>query len=435
VRRHLIGSIAGLAALGAVACQELTPTSIDDEVLPDAPVTLELEFSWDDFASNLEVIGGYGSPKELGTGVLAKNFAGELNSRTLWRYESYPKTTTVRDSLGTTRGDTLLTFVGGRAVIFFDTIASTNEEPVTLSLGATQNEWDANTVTWTTAVDTIHDRREWPEAGAGPVAPLGTLVWDPAEGDSVWFDLDSAQVAAWADTTDATRGARLEVLTEGVRVQVFSTVLRLDTRPSINQDTLVVVSAQRGDITFVYDPFPEPPPDGIRIGGAPAWRTVVDITIPSQLNGPAALCDAVGCPVTLDASQLNYAAIVLRSRETQKAFQPTDSVGLDVRPVLDRSALPKAPLGTSLLGTLGRRVGPALFADEAGAPIEIPITAFAQALLTGEDIAGFPPPKTLALLSIFEPVSIAFASFFGPDGPEAPTLKLIVTVGRPVKLP
>ena len=47
----------------------------------------------------------------------------------------------------------------------------------------------------------------------------------------------------------------------------------------------------------------------------------------------------------------------------------------------------------------------------------------------------FTPPKTLALLSLFEPVSIAFASFHGPGDENAPFLKLIVTVGRSVELP
>ena len=431
----MIGGALGLAAMCMAACQEQTPTSLDENLLPEEPVTLEIELPWEDFASNLAVYGGYGAPWELGTGVLANAFAGTLDARTLVRFGAYPSVQQVRDTTGTTRPDSSLTFLGGRLVTFFDTIASTNEGPVELSLGAIQEEWDVETVTWTIAVDTLNDERAWPEPGAGPVAAISTTVWDPAEGDSAWFALDSAQVAAWADSTDASRGARLELVTAGVRLQVSNAVLRLDARPSVDPDTLIVIDVQRVDISFVYDPLPPPPPDGIRIGGAPAWRTVLDVTIPSRLDGPPELCAVVGCPVALKPFQLNYAALVFRSRLGEEAFQPTDTVGLDVRTVLSREALPKAPLGASLVGPIGQRVGPAAFGEQAGTAIEIPITQFARDLLRDADDPGTSLTNTLALLSAFEPVSIAFVSFHGPGDESGPVLRLVVTVGRAVELP
>ncbi len=433
--RHLIGSLLGLTVLGVVACEEQTPTSLDDALLPAEPITLELHIPWEDFASGLEVIGGFGTPAELGIGVLAKSFAGTLDARTLVRFGAYPASASVRDTTGTTRTDTSLTFLGGRVVAFLDTIASTNEGPVLLSLGAIQHDWDVSTVTWTNAVDTIDDRRSWPEAGAGPVALLATAEWDPARGDSVWFELDSAQIAAWADASALSRGARIDLLTEGARVQISTAVLRLNTRPSLNPDSTFFLLAPREEISFVYDPFPEPPPDGIRVGGAPAWRTVLDVRMPKRLNGPDALCAVVTCPVTLHASELNYAGLVLRTRRTQAAFQPTDTVAIDVRPVLSRVSLPKAPLGNSLAGTAGRLIRPELFGEQAGQDVEVPITIFAQHLISGTDAVGIEPSETLALLSVLEPVSIAFASFHGPGDENAPFLKLIVTIGRSVELP
>lgn len=431
---RVIGLLALLATIG-VACADETPTSISDDQLPATPITVELELSWNDFASNLEVFGGYGAPAELGAGVLANQFAGTLTSHTLSQYGAYPVSVSVRDTTGTTRPDSNLTYIGGRVVAFFDTIASTNEGPVTLRLGALQEEWDSRTVTWETAVDTINDNRSWSQPGGGTVVDLGTTVWDPAEGDSAWFEVDSAQIAAWSDTTDASRGARLEILTEGSRVQVRTTALRLNTRPSLNPDSTFFLIAPQRAITFIYDPFPEPPPDGIRVGGAPAWRTVFDIAMPAQLNGPAELCDAVGCPVVLDPTEVNFAALVLQSRQTERAFQPTDTIGVDIRPVLSRSALPKAPLGNSLVGATGRLIDPGAFGDDEGTVVEVPITLFAQDLVRGTDASGGPAPNTLALLSIFEPVSISFASFFGPGTEQAPKLKLIVTVARSVEHP
>lgn len=433
-RRSLVAS--ALLLFGAAACEERTPTSLDESLLPPEPVTVEVRLGWDQFASNLEVFGGYGAPEELGTGVLANEYADTLNARTLVRFGAYPTETSVRDSLGTIRTDTNLTFVGGRVVAFFDTIASTNTSPVTLALGATENEWHATTATWTAAVDTIGDLRPWPEPGAGPVTPIGTVDWDPDAGDSVSFSVDSTTIAEWADTTDLSRGMRLDLVTPGHRLQVTTVALRLITRPSLNPDTLVDVTAPRRNLTFVYDPFPEPPPDGIRIGGVPAWRTVLDVGLPAQLTGPPELCAAVGCPLVLESGQVNHAALLLRSRQTETAFQPTDTVRLDVRPVFSRAAMPKSPLGSSLVGlTEGGRVPPDAFGAGAGVEIEVPVTGFVRRLLPGAEEGPEDAPNTLALLSVFEPLSIAFASFHGPGGPDEPVLRLILTVSPSVELP
>lgn len=435
VPRRVAGLVTAAISVAGSACQELTPTSVDEGLLPPAPVTVEVRFPWAAFASSLEVIGGYGSPSELGSGVVARDFAGSLDARTLVRLGDFPRQVTVRDTTGSARSDTLLTFTGGRVVAFLDTIASTNEGPVTVAAGRLQEEWHARTVSWADAVDTVRVRRAWSEPGGGAVVALGSAVWDPAEGDSVVIPVDSAQVAALSDTTVERFGVRFDLETPGERVKLTNAVLRLDTRSSINPDTALVLTAQRSEITFIYDPFPEPPPDGIRIGGAPSWRTVLDIAAPRTLDGPAELCAAVGCPVTLAADRLNYAAIVLKTRRGDPAFQPTDTVNLDVRPVLQRAALPKAPLGASITGAIGRRVDPSLFGENEGAEIEIPVTTLVRDLLRGETAAGRVPSNTLALLSTFEPLSISFASFHGPGSPDEPVLKLIVTVGRSVELP
>jgi hypothetical protein len=434
-RKALIAAV-GLSVAVVAACEEQTPTAIGDGELPGEPITVEVRIPWSDFASNLEVFGGYGSPEDLGRGVVANQFAGTLDARTLIRFAAYPTQATVRDSTGAERPDTDLTFLGGRLVAFFDTLASTNTAPVTLGLGATQTEWDATTTTWAFAVDTINDERPWGEPGAGPVAALGTATWDSSLGDSVLFAVDSTMVAAWGDTTDLGRGGRIELLDVGARLQMNGAVLRLDVRPSINPDTVVEVTVLTRNVTFVYDPFPQPPPDGVRIGGAPAWRTVLDVDVPPELSGPAEFCAVVSCPHTLEPAEISYAALVLTSRATDPAFQPTDSIGLDVRPVFSRAAMPKAPLGGSLVADLlGRRVAPEAFGSAPGELIEIPVTSFARDLLRGTDETGNPAPSTLALLSVFEPSSIAFASFEGPGSPNEPFLRLILTIGPAVRVP
>ena len=425
-----------LSSLALAACEEELPVGVVDGPLPAEPITVEVEIPWSAFASNLAVFGGYGSPAELGLGFVASAFADTLDTRTLVRYRGYPAAVTVRDTTGALRPDSTITFIGGRLVARFDTLASTNTGPVTLGLGRLQQEWDPTTAKWEAAIDTINNRSLWAEAGAGPVETVDTAVWDPAQGDSVVFELDSATVAAWSDTTDLSRGARIESFDPGPRLQVGSTRLSLDVRPSSNPDTVVQTSVGSRAMTFIYSPFPEPPPDGIRIGGAPSWRTILDVAIPVQLDGPPELCAQLGCPFAIEPGQISFAALRLTSRATESAFQPTDTVRLDVRPVFDRSVMPKSPLGRSLVQSpLGRAVTPDAFGSNAGQVIEIPFTSFARDLLRGEDARGNPAPNTLALLSVFEPLSIAYASFEGPGSANEPVLRLVLTIGPPVELP
>lgn len=419
-----------------VGCEEQLPVGPGNEALPGEPVTIEITLPWSSFASDLQVYGGYGAAVDLNQGVLANQFAGSLDARTLMRFNAYPAVATVRDTTGTNRPDSTLTYFSGRLVAFIDTIASNTTGPVDIAVGVLQNEWDATTVSWTNAVDTINDQRAWPEPGGGPVLPVDTATWDPAAGDSVVFQLDSATVAAWSDPTDLSTGARFDLVDVGSRLQVNGAVLRLNARPSSNPDTIIELNGTTSTRTFIYSPFPDPPPDGVRIAGSPSWRTILDVAIPETIDGIPEFCAVVSCPHVLNPGEISFAALTLTSRMTETAFQPSDTIRLDVRPVLDRSAMPKSPLGPSLVaGVLGRPVGPAAFGASAGLEIEVPFTSFARDLLRGTDEAGNVAPNTLALLSIFEPISIAFASFEGPGSAAEPTLKLVLTIGPPVELP
>ncbi|MEJ2540625.1 MAG: hypothetical protein P8188_11750, partial [Gemmatimonadota bacterium] len=145
------------------------------------------------------------------------------------------------------------------------------------------------------------------------------------------------------------------------------------------------------------------------------------------LDGPASLCLPVTCPFELTPERLNYASLILTSQATDPvAFQPTDSLLLDARPVLVPERLPKSPLGPSFLGLAGRALPPEAFGSEAGAEIPIALTDFVAALIDPdrelEDV-----PDELSLLSLLEPFSVSFASFEGPGSPGEPRLRLILT--------
>jgi hypothetical protein len=430
-----MAGLLGLLTLGVAACGELTPTSVDPKLLPEEPVTVEVRVPWDQFGSDLASFGGFGSPHDLGRGVVAHEFGGSLEARTLVALAALPTSATVRDTTGTQVTDDSLRVLQGRMMAVVDTLGSVADGPVTLQIGMVSQAWDPGSATWEAAVDSLGDTQAWTEAGGGPVSNTLTAVWDPAQGDTAVFDLDSAQVALWTDTASTNQGVRLEALSPGSRLSVRGLLLQADVQPSVNPDTTVVVTATSSNVTFLYTPAPPPPDGSIRVGGTPSWRTVLDVAVPTTLTGPAELCDAVGCPLTLTADQVSYAALVLRTQRSDPAFRPSDSVRVDVRPVFDRTVLPKSPLGSSLLSILGLRFAPELFDSGEGSEVEIPVTSFVRQLLSADTTSAFPPPNTLALLSTFEPLSLSYASFYGPGTPEAPVLKLIVTSGPAVELP
>jgi len=418
-------------------CGEEAPTSADLSLLPAEPVTVEIEVPWDEFGGDLSVQGGYGARGSSGSAIVARAYAGTLDANTLVRFGAYPLAASVRDTTGTLRTDTDLSFYGGYLVAFVDTLSSTTAGPVTLGAGALQTAWHRS-ATWEFAVDTLGDRQAWPEPGGGPVAPLSTAVWSRSLGDSVMLSLDSAQVDAWSDATDPARGARIELLTEGHRLRLVGVGFRVQARSSINPDTALVLPVVSEDGTFIYNPEPPATTEGLRVGGVPAWRSYMDVNVPNTLTGPPEICDVVQCPFTLGPGQVSYASLILTTRPTEDAYQPSNSIPLDARPVLSKETLPKAPLGTSLL-TNGLALGlaPALFAPGGSATVEVPITIFARASLSGPDPSGRLPPKTVALLSAPEPWSFTYASFYGPDAVDEavrPVLKLVVTVAPPLEV-
>lgn len=435
MRIRLMLASAAVALMGA-ACSERTPTSVDPDLLPSRPASVEVLIPWAEFGSDLEVFGGYGSARDLGVGIVAHAFGGVLEARTLVRLEPIPRTATVTDTTGTSRADTVLSIRDGRVVVFVDTVGAVRDGPVTFELGILRQAWHPASASWTLAVDTAGGEVAWQEPGAGPVERVATTVWEPSQGDTVVFALDSAQVELWRDTANVNHGALLTTTTPGVRVEVTTAVMRATVRPSLRPDTTLTLTGGRTAFSFIHSPEPEAVTAGtLRVGGAPAWRTVLDVDVPTTLSSPPALCQVAGCPLALTAARVSYAALVLTGRATEAAFRPSDSLSVDIRPVLQRSAMPKSPLGASLSGGFGRPVDPLLFGEGAGGTVEIPITNFVRAILQGDSVGGFPPSRSLVLLSALEPSSFSYASFQGPGSPGAPALKLIVTAGPSVQLP
>jgi hypothetical protein len=266
------------------------------------------------------------------------------------------------------------------------------------------------------------------------VDSISTRDWDRTLGDSAQLFLDSVKIREWRTGTDSTRSARIDLLTAGQRLKILGATLRVVASSALDPDTVLVFTVPTIGDTFIYDPQAAPPLDGMRVGGAPSWRTVLDVSLPTTLVGPPALCAVVGCPFALGPQHVTYAALGLRSRRSPDAFQPTDTVSMEVRPVLDKSTLPKAPLGTSLGAPGGTAVPPEVFGALEGTLVDLPITRYVQGFLSGPDPAGRSPPTTLAILATPEPNTFTFGSFFGPGPTNPPVLNLVLTVSPPMEL-
>jgi hypothetical protein len=413
---------------------EELPTAKTVDLIPVEARSFEIVLPFNEFGANLRVFGGYGSSAELPYAVMAHAYEGDLEARALFGLWPYPIAATVRDSTGTTRPDSSLTFIGGRLVAKFDTISSVRDGPVDMAVGALENPWHYRSAGWLVAVDTVADHRPWPEPGAGPVTPLAVSTWDPADSDSVVFELDSADVALWNDTASAAQGMRLDALTEGVRLETAAVRLFLTTRPSSNPDTLLDLLVQARYRTFVYEPVLEAPEDGFRVGGVPAWRTVFDIDFPAALDGPPELCAEFGCPLVLQPQMVNAASLSLKTTRAPAAFRPSNDLRLELREVLEPDRLPKSPLGQSVTGLYGVNFPPEVFGDSSGVRVEIPIGPYVSDLIAANTDPDLEVASSIALLSAFEPLSLPFGTFEGPGAGDGPQIRLILTVGKGVQI-
>ena len=429
---------AALLLVVIAACQNETPTSLDGSLIPTTPLTVELEYSFEEFARNLELFGGFGTNNAFSFGAV-NSYVGlgfgpsALEARTLVRFGAPPSAAVVQDTTGASVTDSTLTFLSGSVLVLVDTVQSSFGTGTVLEAGALSTRWSSHSASWTDAVDSVTIAEAWPEPGAGPAESVGTATWDPdATLDTIRLAVDSATVANWMDTTDATRGLRLSTTTDGTLLALRGVSLSVDARPASNPDTVVTLAVALEDLTFIYDPAPTPAPGEIWVGGAPSWRSVFEVVLPETLNGPQALCATAGCPLEVDPDFVTSATLLLHSATTPESFQPRDSIRMIALPVLSPERLPKSPLGQ--LFTPGVELLPGYFDETTGVEVELPVTTYVKALWTEPAEGETPMSPTLALLAVSEPSSLGFASFAGPESDQPPRLRIVLTIPEPVGL-
>ena len=419
----------------AWGCTEKISTAPDLGFLQVNPRTVEAVIPFADFVDDVQVFGGYGSAVDLGRGFVAQDFGG-LNARTLVHVGEYP--TTAEGVPGT------LSFATGRVVIFFDTLRGTLEDPVFLEVFGVHEQWHPPTVTWEVVVDTAGDRMEWSQPGGGVPTLLGGAAFsidagqeldeEAARLDSVSIFVDSATVVALGDSTSEMTGLLVATAKPGVLLHLLDVRLRITTRASESPDTTFEVSPPLKDLSFMSDPAPTAPQGWLRVGGTPAWRSVLTMSMPRTITGTPEVCGAVGCEVDLTEVDLNLAELVLTTRQTEPAFQPQDTTRVDIRLVLSPELLPKSPLGGVFL-PFPRSFPPELFSTQAGTQVSVALTSLVTGILDIAAATDTVPVTSIALFSIPEPNILGFASFEGAGGAGAPALRLLYTIANPVGLP
>ena len=416
---------------GAVSgCKEKNTTAPDLGFLQVDPRTVEVLIPFGDFVDDVQVFGGYGSTVDLGRGFVAKDFGGQ-NVRTLVHLGDYP--TAAVESV--TRS-----FADGRVVLFFDTLRGTLDFPVDVELFGVQEQWHAPTVTWEVAVDTAGDRRGWSQPGGGVTTLLGGGIFDIRADleesggltDSLSILVDAATVAALGDPTSGMTGLLVAGSRPGTLLHLVDVRLRIIT--SEQPDTLIEVSALLEDLSFMFDPAPTAPLGWLRVGGTPAWRSVLTISMPRTVTGTPEVCGAVGCEVDLTEVDLNLAELVLTTRQTEPAYQPQNATSVDIRTVLSPELLPKSPLGGPLL-PFPKSFPPELFSTQAGTQVSLALTTLLKGILATAAATDTVPVTTIALFSDPEPNIIGFMAFEGAGAAGAPVLRLLYTIANPVGLP
>jgi hypothetical protein len=421
----------------AVACTDEVPTVPDGGMIPIQAETLEILLPFSEFARDFQVFGGFSTVAQLATSFAAREHEGELDARALTRFGQFPGVIqVVPPDEENTVSDSVFTPIGGRLVVRIDTVAYRPPDEIELEAGNPLSAWHLESANWEFAVDTLGNRVAWEEPGGGPVRELALATWRPEEdGDSVVFAVDSATATDWVEGDAEARTIRIGARTPGALVRITSMRMDADVRPSVNADTVVAISAEPTASTFLFTPDPGVDPGEIRIGGVPSRRTFFRFQLPDRVDPGTAICEVVECPVELTADRLMFAGLVLQTKVVEPAaFQPADTLRMDVRPVLAPERLPRSPLGSSVQVS-PRALSPEGFRTGGETRVELPMTVFVQNLLRDPGDDEDPPPSTVALLSPVEPTGLSFAALVGPGQEGEPFLRLILTLSEGVSLP
>ena len=419
--------IAGV--IGLLGCGEEDPTDVGGSLLPGQAIrTVELIVDGATYLARDTSFTGYTRPSNAGYFVFANSFQGVFNANAIGHFDM-PTAIAVVDTGGTLRTDSMPTLFAGRIVLLIDTLRSDGPAPARFRAHRLTEEFDVGSANWTYRVDTTGVQTPWSQPGALGGMPIDTASW-VAGRDSVVIPVDSATIAAWADTMNAARGAVVIMETAGIRAVATDFVLRVDARSTLNPDTVVTTTIRPPERTFLFDPVLAAAGVEPLVGGNPAWRAYFEFN--SGIDTLTVACpDApVTCRIPLRDADITFAAMQLVPRVSPPGFLPSDSMQLVSRLLLvsDIAPLPRSPLGAAIGVTRGFVRRTRFLAPAGGDPIEIPVTEYVRALVADTSTA-VPLTRWIAVHPGIEGIDIGVAAF-----DPMPRLRLVLTVASELQL-
>lgn len=415
--------IALAAAVAAAGCGQENPTDVGESLLPGGVRSYEVVLPASRFLLSDTAFSGYYDARATGFLLVARDYQGTLDANIIGRL-TIPTFITARDSAGNAVTDSLPSFTGGRMLVVMDSVSgNAGPDNATLRLFRLAETYHALSANWSLRVDTGTVQLPWAIVGGTPGSQISSGTWQPGT-DTVVIAVDSATIAAWADTLSPVRGFVLRASDEGTRLRVSEMTLLLDAVSSIRDDTVFTATATTTEPIFVFDPQPPFTTNGLAAGGAPAWRSM--LRLKERLDTLALPCidNTPGCFVLLRDASVTAASLQFDGAPALPGFLPEDSIGLAVR---DLFASPTIPIERSPLGAFAgstRSVRPSVFTS--GGVINIPIGEYIREFTDGDDIR---PGPWVAVVGSPEGATFGYAAFAGP-----PRLRLVLSVGADLRL-
>jgi hypothetical protein len=425
-RIWMIGPAVVAAGL-MVGCGDESPTGVGSELLGPGVETYEVILDATDFLVADTTFNQIGRLYDALFFMAAHEFGGELEARTLFSV-SRPFTVTHTPPGGSSRTDSVQAFVGGTLTLVVDSAAS-SPGPIDLEVVQVIEEWHAPSASWTVRIDTADVRELWtlPGAGSGPVLGAGTWVG----GDTLRLTLDSAAVQVWSDSAAARLGGLVRATTPDSRIFFETISFRYDAVP-VDVDTVVAVgNVARSRIIAPPDPV-APAPEVLRVGGLPAWRSLIRFRPFTEVRVPCPPSAPVGCTLDLEDVTINLASLLLEPVPAgpRRLERPT---WIEARAVLGTSGVPlsRSPLSPPV-GQPSDTLSAALFsgATAAPGPVRLPITSYVRRHFdeTQED----PVPLWVALTAGAELGQFGYAAFAGLRSDRPPRLRLVLSLPEDV---
>jgi hypothetical protein len=415
----------GLLAGLMLGCGDEGPTSVGSDLLGPGVHTYELILESSAFLVEDTTYNRIGTLNDATFFTAAHRFEGEVEARTLFSLERPAEVTYTYQ--GSSRRDTIQELVGGTLTLIVDSVATT-PGPIEVAVARVGEEWHRASATWTVRIDTAGVTEQWTTPGAGTGEVLATGTW--VGGDTLQIELDAAAVAVWDDSAAARFGGLVQSTTPESRIFFREISFSFDVIP-VGVDTIVPAGRIVTSKIITTPDEVAPPPGVLRVGGLPAWRSLLRFRPLAELQVPCPPGAEPSCTLGLDEVTINLASLLVKpvGAGARRVERP---VWLEARALMEAPGVPlvRTPL-TPPVGPPTDTLPVAWFSGTTAAPtVALPVTAYVRRHLE-PDLADA-VPLWLALTAGAERTHFGYMAFAGIQSETPPRLRLVLSVPEDV---